>query len=191
MGQNRLLVGLGNPGAAYRGTRHNLGFEVIDAVAARLGVVLDRTRHQGLVAEAQHAGRKLLLVKPQTFMNRSGDCVAPLARNFTPDRTDILVVVDDVALVTGRLRLRGAGSAGGHNGLKSLIERLGGQDFARLRMGVGEKGAGQDLAGHVLSRFRPEEKAAVEEMTARACDCALAWVEEGLEAAMNRFTSGS
>jgi PTH1 family peptidyl-tRNA hydrolase len=183
----KLIAGLGNPGAAYRNTRHNLGFDVLDAVAARLHCAFDRQKQDGLIAEAVHAGQKLLLVKPQTYMNRSGDCVAALARHKAPDPADVLVVVDDVALPLGRIRLRAGGSAGGHNGLKSVIERMGTDAFPRLRMGVGDDRQGRDLADHVLSRFRPEEYQPLEAMIARGVDAVLCWATAGIERAMSEY----
>ncbi len=183
----KLIAGLGNPGARYRGTRHNLGFDVLDALANRLGCAFNREKHNGLIAEAMDSGEKLLLVKPQTYMNLSGDCVAALARNKVHDPADVLVVVDDINLPIGRVRMRMGGSAGGHNGLKSLIERLGTKDFHRLRLGVGDERKSRDLADHVLSRFHPDEFDAVNEMTDRAQDAVLLWVKEGGTAAMNRY----
>jgi len=182
-----MIVGLGNPGAQYRNTRHNLGFEVLERLAGRLGVEKSSEKYQGALAEARHEGGKLLLVKPLTFMNRSGDCVAAAARNRIFDPRDVLVVADDVNLPLGRLRIRAGGSAGGHNGLKSIIERLGTQDFHRLRLGVGPSGTAQDLADHVLSRFRPEEREAVEDMVSRAEDAALLWASAGVERAMSAY----
>lgn len=182
-----MIVGLGNPGPQYRNTRHNLGFEVIERLAVRLDVRKPVEKHQGVLAEAHHEGGKLLLVKPLTFMNRSGDCVAAAVRNRIFDPQDVLVIADDVNLPLGRLRIRAGGSAGGHNGLKSIIERLGTQDFHRLRIGVGSNATAQDLSDHVLSRFRPEEREAVEDMVARAADAALLWASAGVERAMNEF----
>jgi len=177
----KIIVGLGNPGPQYARTRHNLGFNVLDALAARLGTALDREKHQGLVAEARIGGDKVMLVKPLTYMNRSGDCVARLARNNVFDPSDILIAVDDINLPLGRLRFRAGGSAGGHNGLKSLIERLGSRDFHRMRMGVGDERQGPDLAGHVLSKFRPDEREAAEELVDRAAAAAVAWAESGID----------
>jgi PTH1 family peptidyl-tRNA hydrolase len=185
-----MIVGLGNPGPQYARTRHNLGFMALERLAERLGTSFGREKHQGLIAESSHGGQKLLLVKPLTFMNRSGDCVAPLARNRVQEPSEVLVVVDDVALPLGRLRLRAGGSAGGHNGLKSLIERLGSPDFHRMRMGVGAHGAGQDLADHVLAKFRPDEWPAVESLLDRAVEATLCWIERGIEEAMNRHNAG-
>ncbi len=186
----KLIVGLGNPGPQYVRTRHNLGFEAVDLLARRLGVAFSKEKHNGLIAEAVQGAERFMLVKPMTFMNRSGDCVAALARNKVFDPADILVAVDEVALPLGRLRLRPGGSAGGHNGLKSLIERLGSPEFPRVRMGVGAKEAGRDLASHVLSRFRPEEWPVAEAMVERAADAMLCWVTHGIEETMNRYNAG-
>lgn len=183
----KVVVGLGNPGPQYRNTRHNLGFEAADLLAERLGTRFDREKHQGLLAETSHAGHKVLLVKPMTFMNLSGNCVAPLTRNKIDSLEDVIVLTDDINLPLGRLRIRASGSAGGHNGLKSLIERLGGHEFPRVRMGVGENSGARPLSDHVLSRFRPEEREAAAEMIDRAADAALRWIEAGIERAMSEF----
>lgn len=181
----KIIAGLGNPGARYRRTRHNLGFEVLDGLAARLGAAFTREKHQGLLAEAVYERERLLLVKPQTFMNRSGNCLAAVARNKMDAPDQLLVVVDDVNLPLGRVRMRAGGSAGGHNGLKSIIERLGSRDFHRLRLGVGDERDTEDLAGHVLSKFRPDERPAVDDMCTRAVEAVLVWVAEGVERGMN------
>ncbi len=186
----KLIAGLGNPGPQYRNTRHNLGFVVLDMLAERLGARLDREKFQGLFTEVSHGGNRLMLLKPLTFMNVSGASVAAAARNRVPDPQDVLVVVDDVNLPLGRLRVRPGGSAGGHNGLKSIIERLGSDAFHRLRLGVGANRPGEDLADYVLDRFRPDEAPIVREMTEKAADAALLWVSQGIEAAMNRFNQG-
>jgi PTH1 family peptidyl-tRNA hydrolase len=182
----KVIVGLGNPGPKYRNTRHNLGFMVLDRLAEQVGSGVAREKSSGLVAEGQHDGERILLIKPLTFMNRSGDCVAPLVRNKVDTLQDVLVITDDVNLPLGKLRLRPGGSAGGHNGLKSLIERLGSQEFPRMRMGVGQSG-GADLADHVLSRFHPDEAPEVERMVKLAADAALCFVAQGIEKAMNQY----
>lgn len=186
----KIIVGLGNPGRRYEQTRHNLGFRVADRLAVALDTAFDREKHQGFLATGQYGGEKALLIKPQTYMNRSGDCVAAAARNKIQSPSDLLVIVDDVNLPLGRLRLRPGGSAGGHNGLKSLIERLGTDAFHRLRLGVGVQGTENDLADYVLSGFRREERAEVEAMVARAAEAALCWLSEGMERAMNVFNKG-
>lgn len=183
----KVIVGLGNPGPQYRWTRHNLGFHVLEKLAADLGAEFNKEKHQGLMAEAGLGGQRLLLIMPLTYMNRSGDCVAPAVRNKAQGPEEVLVVTDDINLPVGRMRIRAGGSAGGHNGLKSLIERLGTDAFPRLRLGVGDDRASGDLSDHVLSRFRPDEKAAVEAMVGRAVDAAILWAEHGVERAMNEY----
>lgn len=183
----KIIAGLGNPGAGYKNTRHNLGFVVLDRLAELTGTAFGREKHQGLIAQAQYRGENLLLVKPQTFMNRSGDCIARVSRNAIFDPADLLVVVDDINLPLGRLRFRAGGSAGGHNGLKSIIERFGSPEFHRMRMGVGDDRRRGDLADHVLSKFLPEEREAVAEIVERSAEAALYWSVEGVTPAMNAY----
>tara|TARA_R110001592_G_scaffold36378_2_gene122444 strand:- start:886 stop:1449 length:564 start_codon:yes stop_codon:yes gene_type:complete len=183
----KIIAGLGNPGSAYKNTRHNLGFMVLDKIAEALGVAFDRDKHQGLMAQASYRGEKLLLVKPQTFMNRSGDCIARTSKNAIYDPADLLVVVDDIHLPLGKIRLRAGGSAGGHNGLKSVNERFGSPDYHRMRMGVGDDRKNSDLADHVLAKFLPEERVAVTESLDRGAEAALLWSKDGITAAMNAF----
>ena len=160
---------------------------VLDRVADKLNTDFNKEKHQGLIAQASYGGEKLLLVKPLTFMNRSGDCVAAAARNkiFSPDK--LLVVVDDIDLVLGKLRMRITGSAGGHNGLKSIIQRVGSKDFHRLRLGVGDERENGNLADHVLSKFHPDERDAVQQMIDRAAEAVLAWVELDVDQVMNAY----
>lgn len=181
----KLIVGLGNPGPQYRHTRHNVGFQTVDRLAERWGVAFDQEKYGGLLARAQHGHQAVLLLKPLTYMNRSGAAVAAAARNRAPDLADLLVVVDDVNIPLGRLRMRERGSAGGHNGLKSIIEHLGTQDFSRLRIGVGENKAGQDLTDHVLGTFSPLERPVLERMLERAANGVVAFVEGGVRQAMD------
>jgi PTH1 family peptidyl-tRNA hydrolase len=185
----KLVVGLGNPGAKYRDTRHNIGFLVAERLVERVDGQFAPAPSQ--VPDALVAKRfgtpPVLVAKPLTFMNRSGDAVAALVRYFDVDTADILVVVDDIALPFGRLRARARGSAGGHNGLKSIAERLGTTEFARLRLGVGRGDARRDLADHVLARFEADEQAALDELITRAADAAEMFVAEGIEKVMNVF----
>ena len=183
----KVIVGLGNPGPQYKWTRHNLGYLVLDKLARDIGADFSKEKHQGLLAEGVAAGGRLLLIKPLTYMNHSGDCVAPAVHNKVNGPAEVLVVTDDVNLPLGRVRIRAGGSAGGHNGLKSLIERLGSSDFPRIRLGVGDDRATGDLADHVLASFRPEEKETVEQMIGRAVDAALMWAQHGVERAMNEY----
>ena len=180
----KAIVGLGNPGREYAGTRHNIGFEVIDEVARRWNV---RLRPWKSAADlAMVTGRSAVLVEPQTFMNLSGDAVGRVAAFHKLEPADVLVVVDEVQLPLGRIRLRRSGSAGGHNGLKSIIQHIG-TGFPRLRIGVGRGDPKWDLADHVLSRFGREEREAVAEAVTRAADAVEMFVDEGIEVAMNRF----
>ena len=181
----KLIAGLGNPGSKFRGTRHNVGFDVIDELARRHGVAFDAAPAEALMARVRDLGPGTLLVKPLTFMNLSGGAVAAVARYFRVEPGDLLVVLDDVNLPLGRLRLRRGGSAGGHNGLASVIEAFGTDAIVRLRIGVGRGDPRRDLADHVLARFDADEREAVQVATARATDAAERFVTEALEAVMN------
>ena len=183
----RLIVGLGNPGERYRRTRHNLGFMVVDALAARAGVRKGRMEREAWVAEADLGGERLLLAKPQTFMNRSGAAVDPLLRRYGSGPADLIVVVDDLALELTTLRVRERGSHGGHNGMRSLIDTLGSDEFARIRVGVRRGEAPTDLAEYVLSEFDPDEVLVVQEVVGRAADAVECFLRDGPQAAMSRF----
>ena len=183
----KLIAGLGNPGDKYDLTRHNVGWHAIDALARFLDCRVYVNRSSGLTGTAYYEGEKLLLVKPLTYMNLSGECLAPLAAYYKLAPEDVLVICDDVNLPLGQLRLRKGGSAGGHNGLKSIIERLGSDQFPRIRIGVGPQPAGMDLVEFVLrtlSAGEQKEAAAAEERAAKA---ALLAVKNGLGAAMNEY----
>ncbi len=184
----KLIVGLGNPGPKYHGTRHNVGFAVVDELARRAGVRFESSPEDALVAKIREA-EPVLLAKPLTFMNASGEAVGGLARYFRIDVGDLLVIVDDVNLPLGRLRARSSGSAGGHNGLKSIIAHLGDQ-FPRLRVGVGRGDLRRDMADHVLTRFEKDEAADVERMTTRAADAAEMFVTAGIATVMNGYNGG-
>ena len=186
----KLIVGLGNPGAEYRGTRHNLGFEVVDAVARRWDVVFQSApvdavlaRSPGVPGEREAA----ILIKPMTFMNRSGMAVSALLRYYRVALSDLLVVTEDVNLPLGRLRARRQGSAGGHNGLRSVIELLGTVGFSRLRVGVGRGDRRSKLTGRVLSRFDSGERSEMDDAVGRAAEAVDLFVETGIEPVMNRF----
>jgi PTH1 family peptidyl-tRNA hydrolase len=185
----KLIVGLGNPGAQYKGTRHNIGFAVIDEIARRAAVGFESAPAEAVIAKWRRPEGGALLAKPLTFMNLSGQAVGELARYFKVEVPDVLIVVDEVQLPLGRLRARARGSAGGHNGLKSVIAHLG-DDFSRLRIGVGRGEQQRDLADHVLSRFEKEEASEVERMTTRAADAAEMFITSGIEAVMNAFNGG-
>ena len=183
----KAVVGLGNPGSAYKGTRHNVGFDVLDELAKRWGVDLKpSTRRKSRLAVVKD--REVLLAQPQTFMNLSGIAVGGLMAFYKVLPSDVLVVVDEVQLPLGKLRLRRSGSAGGHNGLKSVIDMVG-QDFPRLRIGVGRGNEKWDLSDHVLARFSADERPAIERAIKRAADAVETFVGEGVLEAMNRYNA--
>jgi peptidyl-tRNA hydrolase, PTH1 family len=181
----KLVVGLGNPGLKYGGTRHNVGFDVVDLVAERHRLEWESAPTEALQARWRTAS--VIVAKPLTFMNLSGGAIGELLRFYKIELPDLFVVVDDTNLELGRLRARPSGSAGGHNGLKSVIGALGTEEFARLRIGVGRGDGRVDLADHVLAKFDPEERIEVAEATARAADAAELFVTEGIVQVMNRF----
>ncbi len=181
----KLVVGLGNPGPKSRGTRHNIGFAVVDEVAARRGATFESSAVEALVARIR-GEQALLVAKPLTVMNSSGEALGALLRYYKIEVGDLLVVVDEVQLPLGRLRARPSGSAGGHNGLKSVIAHIG-EQFSRLRVGVGRGDVRRDLADHVLARFDRDEEDEVARMTARAADAADLFVTSGIQAVMNAY----
>ena len=185
----KLIVGLGNPGREYRDTRHNVGFLVADEIARRhqLTMALGPAQVPETFVAKRFGAHPMLVAKPLTFMNRSGDAVAALARYYDVGPAELLIVVDEVALPFGRLRARARGSAGGHNGLKSIVERLGTSEFARLRLGVGRGDPRRELADHVLAKFEPDERAGLEEFIARAADAAEMFAVEGIQKVMNVY----
>lgn len=183
-----IIVGLGNPGSRYAHTRHNVGFDTIDILADRYGISVDNKKFKALWGKGVIEGQRVVLAKPQTYMNLSGESVRQLIDFYKIDETEELIVIyDDISLEPGQLRIRGKGSAGGHNGIKSIIAHLGGQDFKRIKVGVGEKPLGFDLADYVLSRFSKAERESVEEALQRAAEAAAAIMTDGMDAAMNRY----
>lgn len=183
----KLIVGLGNPEKKYDGTRHNVGFIVVDELAKELGAEFTKTIKKAVVAQGVYKGEKILIAKPQTYMNLSGESVRPLLDYYNIPISDLLVIVDDVYLEVGRLRIRSTGSDGGHNGLKNIIQHLGTKDFSRLRVGVG--GAEGNLIGHVLGKFPKDEKKKLDEIVKICSEAALFFTQEGVEAAMNKYNA--
>ena len=188
----KLVAGLGNPGAKYRGTRHNVGFDVVDVLARRHRLEFEAAPADAVFARWRRSGvgepgDVVLLTKPLTFMNLSGDAVAALARYYKVETPDLLIVCDDVNLPLGRLRVRGTGTEGGHNGLRSVAAMLGTIDYPRLRIGVGRGDLRRDMADHVLARFEPEEESGIEAAVARAADAVETWIDDGLAKTMNVF----
>ena len=187
----KLIVGLGNPGREYRDTRHNIGFKVVDEIARRHDLTFTMAPSQ--VPDAfvvkKFGTQPLLLAKPLTFMNRSGDAVSALSRYFSIDPGDLLVVYDDVDLPFTKLRARARGSAGTHNGMRSIVERLGTTEFPRLRLGVGRGDKRRDLADHVLAKFEKDEQSDLEEVIARAADAAEMFAADGILTVMNVYNA--
>jgi PTH1 family peptidyl-tRNA hydrolase len=183
----KLVAGLGNPGKTYDGTRHNVGFDVLDLLAERHGLSFTASKASAVEAKWRTGDDGALLVKPLTFMNLSGEAVSALCRYYRIEVADVLIVCDDVNLPLGRLRARPGGSEGGHNGLRSVAEHLGTTDYARLRIGVGRGEARRDLADHVLARFDKEERTGIDEAVARSADAVELWIAQGLGPVMNTF----
>jgi PTH1 family peptidyl-tRNA hydrolase len=185
----RLIVGLGNPGEKYRRTRHNAGFMVVDELAQRLPLGALERIDDAWAVKTEIAGERVVLLKPQGFMNRSGPVVEAALRHFNVEPDRLIVVSDDVALPLGSLRIRARGSHGGQNGLRSIIESIGSEEFPRLRFGIGGSEPVLDLAGFVLSDFTDSEVLRVQEMVSRAADALSSLVENGVEPAMNAFNA--
>lgn len=182
-----LIVGLGNPGREYAETRHNAGFMVVDAVSKETGISLSRVKSKAIIGHGQYQGQKLILAKPQTYMNLSGQAVGALARFYKVPNENIMVIHDDMDIPLGTLRIRKTGGPGGQKGVKSIIERLGTQEFMRLRFGIGRPPGRMDPKSYVLERFLPQEQEEFEFTLIRAKDAVLAFVYDGIEKAMNRY----
>lgn len=185
----KLIVGLGNPGDKYLRTRHNIGFRVVEAFAARYRLSFDRHEKNALTGTGRVAGGSIAVAKPLTFMNLSGTAVAALSRLYAEDPSEMLVVYDDIDLPLARIRVRANGSAGSHNGMKSIIEQLGTEQFPRLRFGVrgDDYGPGDDLARYVLGEFRPEDEEVVENAVKRSVEALFLFARGDLRRAMNEF----
>ena len=184
----KLVVGLGNAGPKYAGTRHNVGFDVIDVLASRWSVDLGTERFHSWFGDTRIHGQRVALLKPTTLMNRSGRAVLAAGQFFKLEQADLLVICDDWALPVGRLRMRQQGSAGGHKGLQDIIDRLGDDEWCRLRIGIGE--AIGDPKTYVLQRFGDEDDAVMDQARTRAADAVESWVQDGPDLAMTRFNGG-
>ena len=182
-----VIVGLGNPGPEYAGTRHNAGFWCIDALAKKHDIALERKNRSAIVGEGEIQDRRVVLVKPRTFVNRSGAAVKYLRARFATPMTGLLIVCDDINLPPGKLRLRRKGSAGGHNGIRSVIEAAGSQDFPRLRIGVGRPPEGTGQIEHVIGPMNAEDRETVDEAVERAAEAIVCLLTEGIDEAMSRF----
>lgn len=181
-------MGLGNPGPAYKRTRHNAGAMVVERLVKKAGLVFKPSRSlKSLLATGEYAGNGIIMLLPQTFMNLSGEAVAEIVIKKQIALPDILVVYDDIALTLGKIRLKPSGSSGGHNGVESVIDRLGSKDFARLRLGVGPKGPDTDMSDYVLSKFCASESGVLNIMLENAVEAIKSWICDGICAAMNNF----
>lgn len=183
----KLIVGLGNPGKPYEHTHHNVGFDTIDVLADRLGVTLNQTKFNGIFGTVHTPKGKVVLLKPLTYMNLSGESVRPLMDYFDIDLEDLVVIYDDLDLEKGKLRLRQKGSAGGHNGIKSLIQHLGTQDFNRIRVGINRPPAGMKVADYVLSKFSKDDQPVMQEAFVKAADACEFWLDKPFLEVMNKF----
>ena len=182
-----LIAGLGNPTREYEKTRHNVGFEAIDILADKAGTTVTEKKHKALYGKGYIGGQKVILAKPQKYMNLSGESIREIADFYKIEPENIIILCDDINLSEGQLRIRLKGSAGGHNGLKNIISHLGTQEFPRIRIGVGEKPRGMDLADYVLGRFPKEQQAVMEEAYRDAAEAACMMIEDGADAAMNHY----
>lgn len=183
-----LIVGLGNPTKEYEHTRHNVGFDTIDVIADKYGISVTEKKHKALVGKGNIEGNKVVLAKPLTYMNLSGESVRQIVDYYKMDETsELIVIYDDISLPPGQLRIRKKGSAGGHNGIKNIIAHLGHDVFARIKIGVGEKPKGYDLADYVLSRFQKEEVVIMQKAFEEAGSAVVAMMNDSIDAAMNQF----
>ncbi|MEG0215765.1 MAG: aminoacyl-tRNA hydrolase [Hungatella sp.] len=182
-----IIAGLGNPTKEYEKTRHNVGFSVIDLLADRMGIEVTERKHKAFCGKGMLEGQKVVLAKPQTFMNLSGESIRAMMDFYKVLPEEILIIYDDISLEPGQLRIRGKGSAGGHNGIKNIISHLGTQEFLRIKVGVGEKPKGMDLADYVLSRFSKGEQVLMEDAFREAAEAAAMIVSQGIEPSMNHF----
>lgn len=187
-GSMYIIAGLGNPDRKYQNTRHNIGFEVIDAIAGKNQITVGERRYKAIIGKGYVGGRKVVLVKPQTYMNLSGESIRQVIDFYKVDeKSELIVIADDVSLEPGQIRIRRKGSAGGHNGLKNIILHLGHDEFCRVKMGVGEKPDGYDLADYVLGHFSDKEREIMDESITRAAEAVEVMIAEGPDAAMNQF----
>lgn len=182
-----IIVGLGNPTREYAGTRHNIGFDVITHLSDKFNIPLNMKKHKAICGSGFIGGEKVILAQPQTYMNLSGESVRELADFYKVSSDQIMIIYDDISLDVGQLRLRSKGSAGGHNGIKSIISHLGTQEFPRIKVGVGNKPANWDLADYVLGRFPKEEEQVVRGALKRAADACEDFISKGMEYAMNQY----
>lgn len=185
-----IIAGLGNPGKKYENTRHNIGYQVVDALAEKHGISILELKFKGIIGKGMIGGEKVILVKPLTYMNLSGECIREAVSYFKIDETaELIIIADDVSLDVGQIRIRKKGSAGGHNGLKNIIAQLGHEEFMRIKMGVGEKPSGYDLADYVLGHFTKEDEKILSESRKNAVSAIETILDAGIEKAMNLYNT--
>ena len=182
-----IIAGLGNPGREYEGTRHNVGFMTLDALADKYNIDVREKAFKGLIGKGMIEGNKVILVKPQTYMNLSGECIRQVMDYYKVDPSEFIVIYDDISLVPGGIRIRKKGSAGGHNGIKNIIANLGSSVFPRIKVGVGEKPKGYDLADYVLGKFSKEDRVLMEEGYDLACEASALIMQGAIDQAMNEY----
>ena len=187
MSDSTIIVGLGNPGPKYADTRHNVGWRVLDLVSGQIGIPVNERRPKAVLGAGHHDGRRVVLAKPRTFMNNSGEAVEYLLARFGGDGANLLIIYDEMALLAGRIRLRAAGSDAGHNGIRSIIQAIGGNGFPRLRVGIGAPPPGVVARDYVLGKFSDEESRAIESAVERAAAAVQCLLADGIDAAMNRY----
>ena len=185
----KAIIGLGNPGMKYAGTRHNIGFDAVTAIADKYNFKINNKRVKGLYADGFIGGEKVLLIQPQTYMNLSGECVREFADFYKLEPEELIIICDDINLDVGHLRIRKKGSAGGHNGLENIIAHLRTKEFPRIRVGVGEKPEGWDLADYVLARFDRNSEPLIREAIGNVVKAVETWLADGIDAAMNRYNT--
>ena len=182
-----LIAGLGNPDAKYDRTRHNIGFRMVEALADHYNIDFNEKKFKGVYGKGMIGSEKVILAKPHTYMNLSGEFIRPLADFYKIPPENVIILFDDISLDVGKIRIRKKGSAGGHNGIKSIIANLGTEGFPRLKFGVGDKPAGMDLANYVLGRFSGEEEKVIEEQLKTVCDAVTCMVNDSVDSAMNKY----
>lgn len=183
----KLIVGLGNPGQEYRGTRHNVGFAAIDQLADSLGIGLDRLKFDGVYGQARYGGHKVFLLKPLTYMNKSGQSIRQISAYFDIVPQDTIVIYDDMDIEFGEIKIRKKGSSGSHNGMKSIIYQLQSEDFPRIRIGIGRRHPRQDLTSFVLSKFSKDEQVFIDQAVEKAAKASLSIIDDGIDNAMNKY----
>ena len=184
-----IIVGLGNPGSRYEGTRHNVGFRAVDLLAEKMGISVDQNKWNSLIGEGRFAGKKIILVKPQTYMNNSGLAVGEILNFYKAYDDNLILIHDDIDIALGTIRVKRHGSSGGHNGIKSILSSIGDGEFPRVKISVGRRPWKMDLADFVLSKFNDEEKKVIDEEIGAACDATMMIIERGPDYAMNEWNS--